>query len=36
VGKVRSTIHTKQLDDINQVFTDLKAGRVEGRIVLML
>jgi propanol-preferring alcohol dehydrogenase len=35
-GKVRSTIHTKQLDDINQVFTDLKAGRVEGRIVLML
>jgi propanol-preferring alcohol dehydrogenase len=35
-GKVRSTIHQKQLEDINQVFADLKAGRVEGRIVLML
>ncbi|MGE0821118.1 MAG: alcohol dehydrogenase AdhP [Candidatus Binatia bacterium] len=35
-GKVRSTIHTKKLDDINQVFADLKAGRVDGRIVLML
>jgi alcohol dehydrogenase, propanol-preferring len=35
-GKVCSTIHTKKLEDINQVFADLKAGRVDGRIVMML
>jgi propanol-preferring alcohol dehydrogenase len=35
-GKIRSTTHQKKLEDINQVFADLKAGRVEGRIVLML
>jgi alcohol dehydrogenase, propanol-preferring len=35
-GKVRSTIHKKKLEDINQVFADLKAGRVDGRIVMML
>lgn len=33
-GKVRAHIHTARLDDINRVFTDLKAGRVDGRIVL--
>ena len=35
-GKVRSTIHKKKLEDINEVFEDLEAGRVEGRVVLML
>ena len=35
-GMVRSMIHKKQLEDINQVFADLKAGRVDGRIVMML
>jgi propanol-preferring alcohol dehydrogenase len=35
-GKVRSMIHKRELEDINQVFADLKAGRVDGRIVLML
>ncbi|HEY6922751.1 MAG TPA: zinc-binding dehydrogenase, partial [Steroidobacteraceae bacterium] len=35
-GKVRAHIHQAKLDDINQVFTDLKAGRVDGRIVLSL
>ena len=35
-GKVRSTIHQKKLEDINQVFADLKAGRVDGRVVMML
>ena len=35
-GKVRSTIQKKKLEDINEVFTDLKAGRVNGRIVMML
>jgi alcohol dehydrogenase, propanol-preferring len=35
-GKVRAHIHRAGLDDINQVFADLKAGRVDGRIVLDL
>jgi propanol-preferring alcohol dehydrogenase len=35
-GKVRSTIQKKKLEDINQVFADLKVGRVDGRIVMML
>lgn len=34
--KVRSTIHKKKLEDINQVFADLKAGHVDGRVVMML
>jgi alcohol dehydrogenase, propanol-preferring len=33
-GKVRAHIHGAKLEDINQVFTDLRAGRVDGRIVL--
>lgn len=33
-GKVRAHIHKARLDDINQVFMDLKAGKVDGRIVL--
>ena len=33
-GKVRAHIHRATLGSINQVFTDLKAGRVDGRIVL--
>jgi len=28
--------HKAKLEDINQVFTDLKAGRVDGRIVVEL
>ena len=35
-GKVHSTIHKRKLEDINDVFADLKAGRVDGRIVMML
>jgi alcohol dehydrogenase, propanol-preferring len=35
-GKVRSHFHVKKLDDINGVFADLKAGKVDGRIVLEL
>jgi propanol-preferring alcohol dehydrogenase len=35
-GKVRAHIHRTALEDINQVFADLKAGRVDGRIVLDL
>jgi len=35
-GKVRAEIHKTKLDNINQVFSDLKAGRVDGRAVLMM
>jgi propanol-preferring alcohol dehydrogenase len=35
-GKVKATIKTAPLEDINRVFSDLKAGRVDGRIVLDL
>jgi len=33
-GKVRTHFHRARLEDINQVFADLRAGRVDGRIVL--
>lgn len=33
-GKVRAHFHRAKLEDINQVFADLRAGRVDGRIVL--
>lgn len=33
-GKVRADIHTAKLEDINRIFADLKAGKVEGRMVL--
>jgi len=33
-GKLRAHIHKAKLEDINRVFTDLKAGQVDGRIVL--
>ncbi len=35
-GKVRATIHTAVLEDVNRVFSDLKGGRVDGRVVLDL
>jgi alcohol dehydrogenase, propanol-preferring len=35
-GKVRARIHRSKLDHINQVFGDLKAGKVDGRVVLMM
>jgi propanol-preferring alcohol dehydrogenase len=35
-GKVRAHIHKARLEDINRVFADLKAGRVDGRVVLDL
>jgi len=33
-GKVQAHIHRARLDEINQVFADLKAGKVDGRVVL--
>jgi alcohol dehydrogenase, propanol-preferring len=35
-GKVRSHIHTARLDDINTIFADLKAGQIDGRMVITL
>jgi len=35
-GKVRAHIHKSPLSDINKVFADLKAGKVDGRIVIDL
>ena len=35
-GLVRAHIHRDKLDNINQVFADLKAGKVHGRIALTL
>nr|WP_232831109.1 hypothetical protein [Peristeroidobacter agariperforans] len=35
-GKVHSHIHRRSLGDINRVLADLKAGTVDGRIVLDL
>ncbi len=35
-GKVRAQIKTAPLSDINSIFADLKAGKIEGRMVLDL
>ena len=33
-GKVKAHIHHRRLEDFNAIFADLKAGKVDGRIVL--
>jgi propanol-preferring alcohol dehydrogenase len=35
-GKVKAEIHRTKLDNINHVFSDLKAGKIDGRAVLMM
>ena len=35
-GKVRAHIHKAKLDDINQIFSDLEAGKVDGRMVVTI
>lgn len=35
-GKVRAHIHEAKLEDINRVFADLKAGNVDGRVVMTM
>jgi alcohol dehydrogenase, propanol-preferring len=35
-GKVRAHIHKARLDDINQIFGDLEAGKVDGRMVITI
>lgn len=33
-GKVKATIHKARLEDINEVFSQMKAGKIDGRVVL--
>ncbi len=33
-GKVRATVSTDRLEDINEVFARLRKGAIEGRVVL--
>jgi alcohol dehydrogenase, propanol-preferring len=33
-GKVRADIHVAKIEEINRIFADLKAGKIEGRMVL--
>jgi alcohol dehydrogenase, propanol-preferring len=33
-GKVKATVHTAKLEDINQVLIDMEGGKVDGRTVL--
>lgn len=35
-GKVKTHIHEAKLEDINRVFADLKAGKVDGRVVIRM
>ncbi|MBL0740486.1 alcohol dehydrogenase AdhP [Chryseolinea lacunae] len=33
-GKVKATVHAAKLEDINDVFDNMKTGNIEGRVVL--
>jgi propanol-preferring alcohol dehydrogenase len=33
-GKVRSHYHEMKIEDINEVFSDMKAGKLDGRMVM--
>lgn len=33
-GKVKATVHSAKLEDINEVLEQMKKGEIEGRIVL--
>src|SRR5271157_4096877 len=35
-GKVRAAINKVKLEDVNQVFADLKTGKIEGRAVMVM
>lgn len=35
-GKVKAHIHRAKLEDINTIFSDLRAGKVDGRMVMTL
>lgn len=33
-GKIAPTVYTRSLDDINEVFTEMREGRIDGRVVI--
>lgn len=33
-GRVKATIHTRKLEDINAVFEEMKKGEIQGRVVM--
>ncbi|TQF68762.1 hypothetical protein FK531_13260 [Rhodococcus spelaei] len=33
-GRIVPTVHSRKLDDINDIFDELRAGTVDGRMVL--
>ena len=33
-GRVKSSVHIAKLEDINDVFEQMKKGEIEGRIVM--
>jgi len=33
-GRVKTTVSERRLDDINDIFAEMKEGQIEGRIVL--
>jgi propanol-preferring alcohol dehydrogenase len=33
-GKVKTTVSERRLDDINDIFAEMKEGQIEGRVVL--
>lgn len=33
-GKVKATVHPAKLEDINEVFDQMKKGQIDGRVVL--
>lgn len=35
-GKVKATVHAAKLEDINEVFDDMKKGKIEGRMVMQI
>ena len=35
-GKVRPKVSTARLEDVNRVLADLKAGKVNGRVVMVM
>jgi alcohol dehydrogenase, propanol-preferring len=35
-GKVRAHVHRANLEDVNQILSDLKAGSIDGRMVMTL
>jgi len=35
-GKVKATVHTTALEDINSVFDQMKAGKIDGRVVMKI